>query len=447
MPEDLELLRRYADHQSEDAFAELVRRHVDFVYSVALRHVAGDAHLAADVAQIVFTALARKAATLTGRPVLAGWLYRTTQFAAIDVVRTEARRRAREQEAQTMHELSSNDSADGEWEKLRPLLDRAIGELGDADRDAVVLRFFNGCSFAEIGARLRLTENAARMRVQRALDKLHAGLSRHGCTSTAAALAVALANAPGVAAPAGLAASVTGAALQATVAAGATTAFATFMSASKLQVGIASAVLAAGLGGYVVQEQTNARLRQELAALERQTATLAVTREEVGQLAATAAEAADLRNDDAELKRLADEAHELKTRMDAAARARAHSTRAVPPPSPTAGQPVYEVAQLDKLPRPTFQARPQYPISLRRLGIGGEAKISFVVDKKGMPQDVKVTDASHPELGEAAMAAIQKWRFNAGQKGGAAVNTRLVVPIVFSLNTNSGPAPAYPSWF
>lgn len=447
MLEDLELLRRYAKHQAEDAFAELVRRHLDFVYSVALRHVAGDAHLAADVAQVAFTTLARKAATLTGRPVLAGWLYRTTQFAAIDVVRTEARRREREQEAQTMHELSTNDPADREWEKLRPLLDRAIGELGDADRDAVVLRFFNGCSFAEIGARLRLTENAARMRVQRALDKLHAGLSRQGCTSTAAALGLALANAPVAAAPAGLAATVTGAALQATVAAGATTAFATFMSASKLQMGIAGAVLAAGLGGYIVQEQTNTRLRQELAARDRQTAALAVTREEVGQLAATAAEAADLRNDDAELKRLADEARELKKRMDAAARARAHSTHAVPTASPTSGQPVYDIAQLDKPPQPTFQARPQYPISLRRLGVGGQAKISFLVDAKGIPQGVNVTDASHPEFGEAAVAAVQKWRFKAGEKGGNAVNTRVVVPIVFTLNTNSGPAPAYPSWF
>lgn len=445
MPEDLELLRRYADRQSEDAFAELVRRHLDFVYAVALRQVAGDAHLAADVAQVVFTTLARKAATLTGRPVLAGWLYRTTQYAAIDVVRAEARRRAREQEAQTMHELSTNDPADREWENLRPLLDRAIGELGDADRDAVVLRFFNECSFAEIGARLRLTENAARMRVQRALDKLHADLSRHGCTSTAAALAVALANAPGVAAPAGLAASVTGAALQAT--AGATTAFATFMSASKLQIGIAGAVLAAGVGGYVVQEQTNTRLRQELAALERQTATLALTREEVGQLAATAAEAADLRNDDAELNRLADETRELRTRMDAAARARALSTRAMPTASPTAVPPVYDMAQLDQRPQPTFQFRPQYPISLRRLGVSGEAKVSFVVDTKGMPRDIQVTDTSHPEFGDSAVAAIQKWRFKAGRKGGDAVNTRIVVPIVFSLNTSSSPGPSHPDWF
>src|SRR5471032_2405509 len=121
--EDSALLRRYADQKSEEAFAELVRRHLDLVYSVALRQVGGDAHLAQDVAQTVFTSLARKAVSLAARPVLGGWLYRTTQFTAIDVVRGESRRRAREKEAETMQTLSSNPGSETDWEKLRPTLD------------------------------------------------------------------------------------------------------------------------------------------------------------------------------------------------------------------------------------------------------------------------------------------------------------------------------------
>ena len=95
MIEDSELLRRYAEDRSEAAFAELVKRRVGLVYSVAVRQCGGDAHLAEDVTQRVFSDLARKAAELAARPVLSGWLYRSAQFAASDVVRSERRRRCR----------------------------------------------------------------------------------------------------------------------------------------------------------------------------------------------------------------------------------------------------------------------------------------------------------------------------------------------------------------
>src|SRR4051812_16314409 len=147
--EDSELLRRYATERSEPAFAELVRRHLPPVYAFALRQVGGDAHLAEDVAQTVFTALARKAASLTGRQALGGWLYRTTHFAARDVVRVERRRRYREQEAQSMHETNTNSGANIDWDKLHPVLDDTLNELSEDDRDAVWLRFFEGRSFAE----------------------------------------------------------------------------------------------------------------------------------------------------------------------------------------------------------------------------------------------------------------------------------------------------------
>jgi len=219
--EDAELLRCYAADRSEAAFVELVRRHLGPVYAFALRRVGGDAHLAEDVAQVVFTTLARKAASLADRQVLGGWLCRAAHFAARDMVRAERRRRARESEAQTMHDISTDTGAEIDWEKLHPVLGETMGELNDDDRDAVWLRFFEGRSFAEVGARLRLTENAARMRVERALDKLHGALARRGVTSTAAALGGALTRQAAVAAPARLAASVTGAALAGTAGTGA----------------------------------------------------------------------------------------------------------------------------------------------------------------------------------------------------------------------------------
>ncbi len=257
--EDAELLRRYAEHREERAFAELVRRHIDRVYAVACRQVGGDAQLAEDVSQRVFADLARKAAELSQRAVIGGWLYRSTQFAATDVVRAERRRKVRETEAATMSDdalieggARRNGGPGGSdtqvnWENVRPVLDQAMRELSDDDRDAVWLRYFEGRSFAEVGARLRLAENAARMRVERALDKLHGTLAKRGVTSTTAALGVALGNqAIAASAPAGLAAMVTGAAL-ASVKASAGSAV-IFMSTAKMVNGVVVALAVAAIG-------------------------------------------------------------------------------------------------------------------------------------------------------------------------------------------------------
>src|SRR5216117_1397943 len=122
MTPDGELLRRYTETNSENAFAELVERHLNLVYSAALRQVNGDAHLAQDVAQTVFADLARKAASLARRPVLTGWLYTSAHFAAAKAVRTERRRHTREEEARAMHELLHTAAPDADWEHLRPVL-------------------------------------------------------------------------------------------------------------------------------------------------------------------------------------------------------------------------------------------------------------------------------------------------------------------------------------
>lgn len=270
MIDDAELLRRYAKDCSEDAFTELVRRHLNLVYGAALRRAGGDAHRAADVAQLVFTELARKAASLQEHAVLTGWLYATTRNKAIDTIRTEQRRQNREREAQIMHEPIAADATEVDWDRLRPVLDNVLDDLSDEDREAVLLRFFRELSFSEIGATLRVSEDAARMRVTRSLEKLRAALARRGMTSTTAALAVALASQVGMAAPAGLVATVTTAALTGAAVVGGSTGMVTFMGMTKLGLGLATVVLAAGTLGLVRQHETNETLRTEIAELHQQ---------------------------------------------------------------------------------------------------------------------------------------------------------------------------------
>jgi len=213
MLDDHELIHRYSTHRAEGAFAELVRRHIDFVYATALRHVGGDAHHAADVTQYVFTELARKAASLGRYRLLAGWLYLTARNASANVVRADRRRQAREKDAHAMNELFLEPAATVDWNTLQPVIDDALCALNDRDREAVLLRFFGDRTFSEIGSRHSLSEDAVRLRVERALEKMRAVLARRGLRSTAAALATALANRAEILAPAGLAAAVTAASL------------------------------------------------------------------------------------------------------------------------------------------------------------------------------------------------------------------------------------------
>ena len=269
MIDDATLLHRYAVNRSEEAFTELVGRHLPLVYSAALRRLDGDTHRAADVAQGVFAALARDAARLSRHAVLAGWLYTATRNAAIDVVRAEQRRRVREREAHTMQEISGQPEIQADWARLRPVLDGVMDQLGARDRDAVLLRFFQGRQFLEIANVLGVSEDAARKRVERATEKLRSLLRRHGITSTSAALASVVAGETTVAAPAGLATSVIGAAL---AGGGATVSAVTFMTVTKLQAGIAAAVLVGGTVGLISQHRTIAELRDTRADLQQQLA-------------------------------------------------------------------------------------------------------------------------------------------------------------------------------
>src|SRR5213592_1926399 len=200
MTDDAQLLWRYTEERAEPAFGELVARHIDLIFSAALRLVGGDRHLAQDVTQSVFADLARKAGCLQRDVVLAGWLYRHACYTAAKVVRAERRRRIREKAAMEMNSL--HDNTEPAWEQIAPVLDEAMSHLSASDRDAIVLRFLKRQDFHAVGSALGVGEDAAQKRVSRAVDKLRNFLSRRGVTLTATALGTTLATEAVVAAPA-----------------------------------------------------------------------------------------------------------------------------------------------------------------------------------------------------------------------------------------------------
>ena len=265
---DPELLRDYTDQRSEAAFGELVRRHVDFVYSAALR-MARNAHLAEDVTQGVFVALAQKAGELADRPVLSGWLHRTARNIAANAVRSEARRRSREQEAAAMNPLQEPDVF---WEQIGPHLDAALGELNEPDRDALLLRYFEGKSAHEIAQAFSISEDAAQKRVSRAIDRLREAFGKRGITVSAGGMVVLITGNAVQAAPTGLAAAISAAA----VAAGAAVHASNVIAATKavamttMQKAIIGATLAvaATTAGYSLHHA--AQLKDQLDALRYQ---------------------------------------------------------------------------------------------------------------------------------------------------------------------------------
>jgi RNA polymerase sigma factor (sigma-70 family) len=217
---DMDLLREYACDHSEPAFAGLVQRHINLVYSVALRYT-GNSEDAQDVTQAVFIILARKAAGLRERTVLTGWLYETTRFTAARFIRTRVRRQIREQEAYMQFSLNEPD-ADGVWRQLSPLLEEAMTQLGEKDRTLLALRFFENKSGAETAAALGIQEWAVHKRTARAVEKLRSFFSRRGVSVSAGVLIAAVSANSLQAAPAGLAVTVTAAAAKGAAVSGST---------------------------------------------------------------------------------------------------------------------------------------------------------------------------------------------------------------------------------
>jgi RNA polymerase sigma factor (sigma-70 family) len=180
---DSALLQQYVESQSDEAFAALVTRHINLVYSVALRQT-GSPDNAEEIAQAVFVILAKKAKELRHEKALSSWLFQATRLTAANLIRSESRRRDREQEAYMQSAL--NDAPDETWIKIAPLLDDAVANLREKDRRAILMRFYEGRNLQEVGAALGASPDAAEKRVSRALDKMRHYFSRRGVSSTTA---------------------------------------------------------------------------------------------------------------------------------------------------------------------------------------------------------------------------------------------------------------------
>ena len=238
--EDWQLLRNYCERGSETAFRELMGRHLDLVYATALRRL-GDPQAAEDVAQGAFCLLARKASTLNPAVSVVGWLYQTAFFMASKHQESERRRRCRELEAAQLG-LPEN-PGHARWEQIAPVLDEAMNRLSDPERNLLLLRFFKGAPLQEVGKSLGVSEDAARMRVNRSLDKLRELLQQRGIASTTAALAAILTQQAVPAAPAQAAQSIQTAVIKALAAAGGTTVLTTPQTIMK-EITLKTALLA-----------------------------------------------------------------------------------------------------------------------------------------------------------------------------------------------------------
>lgn len=203
MSDDFELLQQFVRERSDAAFEALSKRHVDLVYSAALRQTA-DAHLAEDVTQAVFAVLAQKAPGIGANVVLPAWLLSVTRFVANNARRQKLGQKRIAEAAMARDTGSGANEPDADWTHVAPLLDDAVASLPDADRNAVVLRFFQHCQFDEVGSKLGVSTDAAKKRVERALEKLRRFFSKKGVSVGAVGLGVLLTGNAVHAAPAAL---------------------------------------------------------------------------------------------------------------------------------------------------------------------------------------------------------------------------------------------------
>jgi len=264
------LLKRYAENRCGKSFRELVEGHAGLVYSAALR-ITGDSGLAEDVMQTVFAALAAKPQAVRDGCALAGWLHRAASGRAVDVVRTESRRRQREQHA--LHMNAANSSEPGSlWDAAAPVIDSALGSLGETDRQLLLLRFWQRQDMRRIGQAFGLSDDAAQKRIGRALQKLRAVLERRGITGTASALSAALMASASAAPPVEAVARISAAAFalgqtaQSSAAASLFTNTIAMTTKTKVALTTAAACVVVGAPVYIQQREIQS-LREENAAL------------------------------------------------------------------------------------------------------------------------------------------------------------------------------------
>jgi RNA polymerase sigma factor (sigma-70 family) len=321
---DRQLLERYARDRSEEAFAEIVRRHLNLVYSAALRQVR-QPQLAEEISQSVFLDLARQAAKLQPDTILSAWLYQVTRRTSVDLIRRESRRQAREQVA---HELNAMNAPDTDWSTIEPLLEQAMDTLEEKERAAVLLRFFERKSLSDVGAALGVNEEAARKRVSRSVDRLREyfvsrGVPVSGVGLTATISANAIQAAPAALTPAVISA----ASISATYSAASATAAAKLIAMTTIQKTLlATTLIAATTCVYQMSEASRARnqlraAQQQESSLTSQIEDLTHQRDELsGQLASTKENNPAGPNN--ELLRLRNEVGQLRTQLAAASRPR-----------------------------------------------------------------------------------------------------------------------------
>jgi RNA polymerase sigma factor (sigma-70 family) len=286
-PDDISLLKRYAGGD-ESAFAALFERHVHLVYSAALRQTRNPSH-AEEVTQSVFILLARKAKSLHPKTVLSGWLYQAARLTTASLIKREIRRQRREQEVY-MQTLTEPDTS--LWEQISPLLDDAMGRLGEKDRNAIVLRFFENRTPPEVAATLKLNEATARKRVSRALEKLRTFFARRGVVLTTAVIAGTISGNSVQAAPAALANSATAIAIAKGAMAGGST-LTLVKGALKIMAwtktkAIVTAALVATVSAGIFEAHQAAQLRTQNQTLQQQQASLTAQIQQLSQSLADA---------------------------------------------------------------------------------------------------------------------------------------------------------------
>jgi len=326
MKDDGSLLTEYVAQGSEDAFRELVTRHAGLVYSAALRQV-GQAALAEEVTQAVFCILAKKAAKLQDRVVVAGWLHQTARFAALKAARAEQRRQAREQEASLMNA----DNDDSVWPQIAPFLDEAMATLSEADRDALILRYFEERDLRDVGSRLGVSDDAAQKRVSRALDKLRDFFGKRKIALSTGVIAAALPGNAIAAVPAGLATEVVATSVTAGAAASTTlnlinetmnviawTKFKTVAPIAAIGLVAAGTPIAVQQGTIHDLRTENAELRAQLESMQPAKVVTApaakptITDEELAKLRSDAAKVHEMR---AEIAKVREQSREVAQQM------------------------------------------------------------------------------------------------------------------------------------
>jgi len=321
------MLASYARGESEEAFAELVRRHLPLVYSAAMRQVRSP-QLAEEVAQSVFLDLARNASRLKPGTVLAAWLHQVTRRTAIDVVRTESRRQVREN---AMHQMSEMENGAADWSQIESLLDEGLDGLAEVERTALLLRYFEDKSLREVGLTLGTSEDAAQKRVSRGVDRLRDFFTRRGVKVGTTGLAFMLSTRAVEAIPAGLASSISASAMVTGLAAksaGSVFVAKTITSMTALQKTTIAAGMLIAAGAGIYEASRAERLANDLTVLREQQSPISEqllsakqARDHATNLLATLrTENEQLRRDLSELPRLRGEVsrlrQETKTRAD-----------------------------------------------------------------------------------------------------------------------------------